>query len=694
MAEHDPLGIVGTTIAEKYDVEKVVGEGGFGIVYRAQHKIWNQPVAIKCFKALMDVAPDVRESLLKDFIQEGALLSQLSGRSASIVQARDVGTFTTKAGHWVPYMVLEWLEGRTLESILEAQHAQGSAAWSVERAMQVLEPVAAALEVVHRKGIAHRDIKPANIFVVGELDSDEMYVKVLDFGIAKVVQSAAEQGSFTKTGGAVTSFTPGYGAPEQFSRAQGATGPWTDVYALALLFTELLVGRPPLEGDDFIQLGMATADPGRRPTPKALGAAIPDELEQVLAKALAVRPNDRYPTAGELWNAVRKAMDLSAMPMPRATISGPAPVGADSASFRPATAEDVGAARTIAVGAAGVVTQPGPMTTAGPSGRSKSGAILGAVVGVAALGAIAFFALGGERGSSQGAGSPTTATPAESASAVAPAAAPKRCPDEMASIEGGKFFMGSDDKDADDDEKPAHQVTLTPYCIDRREVTVALYKSCSDVGECKRAPFEVSWKDITPKETKLLSPACNGDDPEKAQHPINCVDWEMAAAFCKWQGKRLPTEAEWEFAARGPDGRRYPWGDEAPDKTRMNACGKECSTWDAKNGGVLGLGGRRMYDDDDGYALTAPVGSFPAGRSRYGLLDVVGNVWEWTADWEAGYGKEPQTDPTGPKQGEKRVIRGGAFNGIMASWVRPSQRYAVLPEMHSHAIGFRCAKTL
>src|SRR4051812_25573876 len=180
MEEHDPLGIVGTTVGEKYDIEYVVGEGGFGIVYRAMHKIWKQPVAIKCFKVLMDASPDMREALLKDFIQEGALLTQLSGRTASIVQARDVGTFTTAGGAWVPYMVLEWLEGATHDTILGADRARvgsgGAAAWPIAKVIALLEPVASALEVVHRRGIAPRDIKPANIFVLGA-GTDEIHVK-------------------------------------------------------------------------------------------------------------------------------------------------------------------------------------------------------------------------------------------------------------------------------------------------------------------------------------------------------------------------------------------------------------------------------------------------------------------------------------------------------------------------------------
>src|SRR5579859_2552441 len=115
MTAIDTLGLIGQTIDDKYVVESCVGEGGFGVVYRATHKLWQKPVAIKCFKTLMDASPQMREKLLKDFIQEGALLSDLSARTASIVQARDVGTLTTKAGAWVPYMVLEWLEGQTLE---------------------------------------------------------------------------------------------------------------------------------------------------------------------------------------------------------------------------------------------------------------------------------------------------------------------------------------------------------------------------------------------------------------------------------------------------------------------------------------------------------------------------------------------------------------------------------------------------
>src|SRR5689334_18081575 len=115
----DPLKISGSLIADKYRISHAVGEGGFSVVYRAEHTIWKQPVALKCFTLLANAPPNQRDRLLQDFIQEGKLLAELSSRSAAIVQARDIGTFTAPNGQWLPYMVLEWLDGRPLDLVLE-----------------------------------------------------------------------------------------------------------------------------------------------------------------------------------------------------------------------------------------------------------------------------------------------------------------------------------------------------------------------------------------------------------------------------------------------------------------------------------------------------------------------------------------------------------------------------------------------
>jgi formylglycine-generating enzyme required for sulfatase activity len=276
------------------------------------------------------------------------------------------------------------------------------------------------------------------------------------------------------------------------------------------------------------------------------------------------------------------------------------------------------------------------------------------------------------------------------AAAPAPSAAPPKCPDGMATIAAGQYFQGSDQKDALDNEKPSHNVSLDAFCIDLHETTARQYKACSDVGKCKRVTNEVEWPKITPRDKTLYAPLCTFGKPELEDHPINCVSFEMAELYCKAEDKRLPTEAEWEYATRGPDGRVYPWGDEAPTSKHLNACGTECVDWGKKNGTAL----TALYPEDDGYAATAPVGKFEAGKSRFGPYDVVGNVWEWVSDWYAPYTADAKENPTGPATGERRVIRGGAWNGSYATWLRPSFRYAQDPAALSYGVGFRCAKTL
>ena len=299
----DPLGLSGQVLDDKYAVDQAVGEGGFAVVYRAMHMVLKRPVALKVFHAAVQFTDSEREALVHGFVQEAAVLADLSERSAAICQARDVGTLTTPKGDRLPYMVLEWLEGKTLEAVLEDENKKGTPRRTMDQVVRLLEPIAEALSLAHAKGIAHRDVKPSNIFILG--DDRQGAVKLLDFGIAKVVEASHK--TFSRTVGETSSFTPAYGAPEQFTRDHGATGPWTDVFALALVMTEMVSGKAALEGDNFLQLGFAAANPGKRPTPRTLGARVSDQIESVFRKALAVSPRDRYQTVGEFWSALQQA---------------------------------------------------------------------------------------------------------------------------------------------------------------------------------------------------------------------------------------------------------------------------------------------------------------------------------------------------------------------------------------------------
>jgi formylglycine-generating enzyme required for sulfatase activity/serine/threonine protein kinase len=679
VTENDTLKLVGRTIADKYAVERLVGEGGFATVYRATHVIWKRPVALKVFKAMSDFSPKDRQKLLDEFIQEGALLADLSARSAAIVQARDIGMLDAPNGEQVPYMVLEWLEGATLEAVLSDERRRGVPLRSIGETVRLLDPAAAALALAHRKGIAHRDVKPGNIFVLGD-PRGEATVKLLDFGIAKVVSDAQKMaGTFTKTGGQVTSFTPVYGAPEQFTRTHGATGPWTDVFALALIVVEAMTGREGLEGDDFVQLAVSSARTDRRPTPRTLGVVVSDSVEAAFAKALAVKPAERWQSAGDFWQSLRLALGMD--PMPKVTDPTLHVIAASTEPI--ATAPTMAAVSSEPRAVAAAKTDAKATFDRG-AGTGRMGLFVALGVAVVAGIAAGIHTLRPKASTTASAQASFAAT---ATLAPPPASAAPSCPSGMIHIPGGSFFMGSDD--GLQLEKPAHQVTLEPYCIDQFETTVEQYKACSDAGRCKRAGVANLWPNISDKERKAFDPLCNVRDPDTlAKHPVNCVDWEMADKFCREQSKRLPTEAEWEFAARGPDGRRYPWGDDDPAAGHLNACGRECVVWGQKNG----IEERAMYDVDDGFANTAPVGSFPKGASRYGVQDVVGNVWEWVADWFAEYGKEELKSPTGPANGQERVIRGGAWNGSYPSWVRPTFRYKDMPTKRSYGIGFRCAR--
>jgi formylglycine-generating enzyme required for sulfatase activity len=254
----------------------------------------------------------------------------------------------------------------------------------------------------------------------------------------------------------------------------------------------------------------------------------------------------------------------------------------------------------------------------------------------------------------------------------------------MKRIEGARFVMGSAaEGETPSNESPEHEVSLQAFCLDVTEVTVRDYERCAG---CPKLLRTARGDEMTPNGITFYSAFCNGPDSE--DHPVNCIDWHAASAYCEAAGKRLPTESEWELAARGTDQRIYPWGNTAPSSQRVNACGAECQQSLLDRRKRLGYGPEpaRLYEDADGAPTTAPVGHFAAGATPSGVHDLAGNVWEWTSSPACRYGQ--------PDCGESnRVIRGGGWDTVESRDLRAARRRPSAPSARSWSIGFRCAKS-
>jgi formylglycine-generating enzyme required for sulfatase activity len=241
----------------------------------------------------------------------------------------------------------------------------------------------------------------------------------------------------------------------------------------------------------------------------------------------------------------------------------------------------------------------------------------------------------------------------------------------MRLVPAGEFTMGSED--GEEDERPVHQVYLDAFYMDVYEVTNASFAACVKDGGC-----------YAPQNTSSHTRPDYYGNPEFDQYPVIYMSGYKAEEYCTWRGARLPTEAEWEKAARGVNGFTYPWGN-TMDGTKLNSCDKNCPfSWSDQT-------------MDDGYEDTAPVGSYESGRSPYGMYDMAGNVWEWVADgYDAAYYQtSPLSNPLGPELGDHRALRGGSWSDTMdftRATTRKSYFYYYYPDTIYSRFGFRCAR--
>lgn len=226
----------------------------------------------------------------------------------------------------------------------------------------------------------------------------------------------------------------------------------------------------------------------------------------------------------------------------------------------------------------------------------------------------------------------------------------------MVLIPAGDFWMGSDGNDALADEKPRHEVWVGTFSIDQFEVTTAQY-----------AMFLATTHRPPPWQWSSVDLVIHSD------RPVIGVDWHDAAAYCRWAGKRLPSEAEWEKAARGTDERRYPWGNDEPSSMLAH----------------FGLGARFSYAQ-----VLLPVDQFERGRSPYGANQMAGNVMEWVEDWYAVdyYSRSPRRDPSGPETGQFKVVRGGSWSDL-PKYMLTYGRFKLPPATRNSYVGFRCARS-
>lgn len=615
-----------------YKVISSLGKGGFGSVYKAQSES-GQIVAIK---VLNPQALD-NERVVKKFFHEAMILAKL--HHPNITQLLE---FFPDGQNYA--IVMEFVQGTELKKIMQ----QHKGPLPFETAYKIANQSLDAFQYAYENGILHRDIKPGNIIL-----AEDGNCKLMDFGIAKMSSAASHDT-------AASMLSVHYVPPERFDRTR-EVDVRSDIYSLGLVLYELFAGRRPFSATETSQIMFAHLNEIPDP-PEMFSPALPKQISEAIQKALEKDPDDRF----QNFSDFKKAIQI------------------EQEEFDDATAvmeSDEYLEKTIML----VEEAEKKEKKVKKKKKSKTGLVVAV---------LAFVLIGGGVGG-YFAFKPKREPPVPVAPAPAPAPVPVPTgpvtPDKpegieatlnaknfwevvhpadqavMVHIPAGIFTMGSEQYSA---EKPVQQISLDAFFIDKYLVTNEMFGKFVDAtGYVTDAEKDGAglvrigrrWKKVDGASWKLpdgLTPIEGRED-----HPVSQVSFNDARAYCQWAQKDLPTEAQWEKAARGPEGNRFPWGDDEPDATMAN------------------------FDNIVG--STSPVKDFEKGQSPFGLQDMAGNVYQWTRDWYAT-GARAAENPAGPAEGSERVIKGGSFiEGIES--IRSANRDRYEPAYSSFLFGFRCA---
>ncbi len=619
-------------IIGNYEVVSQFGEGGMGELYLGRHMRLAREVIIKTIRT-EDFSPKQIEHLRERLEREAFVQSQLD--HPHIVRVYDF----IAAGD-TTCMVMEYVPGRDLRKMILRETGPIPASRAIHLFKQVLVSIDYAHNFVYsdpsgqkHQGIIHRDLKPANILV-----TPEDVVKVTDFGIVKLKGVK---------GGTQIGFNPGtpeYMSPEQAIGRE--LDQRSDNYSLGVVFYEMMTGRVPFE-----DTGSGTSDYAIRkghielpvPPPSQFYPAISPELERILLTALEKNPENRFQSAREFLTAIEEyevtgiaSGALRPAMLPRQTV-----VNRPSRGVSQASVIDAGARASRANSAVATINEiPARVdqdrksvaadSLGHPLEKRRLPIVLGGLAAALVLiAAVAWYLLSP---------SPPIEEQKKPPSGVAPG---------MVRIAGAEFMMGRDGGNAW--EGPAHKVTVKTFLIDETEVTNEAYQQFVDATR-RQAPRH--WVD---------GRYAIGD----ATQPVIDVNWNEAKDYCASIGKRLPTEEEWEYAARGSEGNLYPYGNE----------------WQPRFSSAF----------EDGFEKPRPVKTYPDGRSPFGIYDMAGNVQEWTAsDFKAYPGSTLSEKERSDNVGRK-VLRGGAYMA-KADLQTTTDRFFYSPSQKNQYTGFRCAK--